>query len=636
MLALLPLLDFMVLFILLLNLCPRWTWRLCFLRSAVVIGAYGILSVELLSLIDGVTLISLILVWLVPLLGIVITIGALWKLNQTLRLPKFTFPTDWFGRISLISIAIILIITAFLAWVTPPQTWDSLNYHMSRVAHWAQNKSIKPFATGIEIQNSIPPGAELGMLHLYILVGGDRLVNFIEWFSMVGSVIAVSFIASRFGASNRGQWLAALFVATLPMGIVQASSSMTDYVVTFWILCAAIEVLILDSDQTNIITMLMASMAAGLSILTKPIAYAYLAPFALFAAISFLRRRLWRPLIIGGILAFAIVGVLNSGHFLRTVQVYGSSFEEDQVSYHTNQVRDIRGLTSNVIRNAALHFGTPSGYVNKTIYLAILQVHRWINLDINDPGTSLGNFKIKGPTTNEVTIGNPIHASILAAIILTIGFWNKKDSKSVIIFSLLNLSAFFLFCLVFKWQLFGSRYHIPFFALMAPVVGIIISHSVSQKIQYAVAATILIGAWPPLMSIQSRPILPDDESRVGSVLVESRQDLYFGNGPYYQDPYIIITERIMDAECESVGLALSGSSAEYLFWVLLGAPRKDLRIEWIVSGTPSARFVDPGFQACAVICDNTCPPEWDKVNSLPLTYHSSGYRLFMGEDSPDG
>ena len=138
------------------------------------------------------------------------------------------------------------------------------------------------------------------------------------------------------------------------------------------------------------------------------------------------------------------------------------------------------------------------------------------------------------------------------------------------------------------------------------------------------------------MSVQSRPILPDDESRVGSVLVESRQDLYFGNGPYYQDPYIIITKRIMDAECESVGLALSGSSAEYLFWVLLGAPRKDLRIEWIVSGTPSARFVDPGFQACAVICDNTCPPEWDKVNSLPLTYHSSGYRLFMGEDSPDG
>ncbi len=88
------------------------------------------------------------------------------------------------------------------------------------------------------------------MLHLYVLAGGDRFVNFIEWFSMVGSVIAVSFIAFRFGAGNRGQWLASLFVATLPMGIVQASSSMTDYVVAFWILCAAIEAFIRIPQNT--------------------------------------------------------------------------------------------------------------------------------------------------------------------------------------------------------------------------------------------------------------------------------------------------------------------------------------------------------------------------------------------------
>lgn len=636
MLALLPLLDFIGLFILLLNLCPRWTWRLCFLRTAVVIGAYGVLSVELLSLIDIITLFSLTLVWSVPLLGIVITIGTLWKHKQTLRLPKFTFPTDWFGRISLISIAIILIITAFLAWVTPPQTWDSINYHLSRVAHWAQNKSLKPFATGIEIQNSIPPGAELGMLHLYVLAGGDRFVNFIEWFSMVGSVIAVSFIASRLGASNRGQRLAALFVAALPMGIVQASSSMTDYVVTFWILCAVAEVLALDMDPPNTITSLMASIAAGLAILTKPIAYAYLLPFAIFAAFSFARKRFWRPFFQGTIIAIGIVGLLNCGYFIRTTQIYGSTFAGDQVSRHANEVLDLRGLTSNVIRNTALHIGTPSAYFNKAIYLVINQAHNWIGLDVDDPRTGHGEFRIKKPTTNEVTIGNPIHALVILVIILIIILRRRNYSQRLIFYSLLSLSSFFIFSFVFKWQLFGSRYHLPFFTLMAPVIGIIISQSTSQKIQYAIAATILIGAWPPLMSIQSRPILPDDEARVGSVLVESRQNLYFGNGPNYQDPYLNITERIMDAGCESVGLALSGGSAEYLFWVLLGAPREDLRIEWIVSGTPSARFVDPDFQACAVICDHTCPPEWDEVNNLPLTHSFSGYRLFLGDNSSDG
>lgn len=635
-LAFLPLLCLISLFVYLGQIRPSWGWRLSFLRAAIISGAYGVLSLEALSVIDAVTQPALVLIWTLPLIALCLGLGILLRRYKRLRIPAFTFPHGGLERLIIIGFVLILAITALVAWLTPPQTWDSLNYHMSRVAHWAQNKSLRPFATGIEIQNSIPPGAELGMLHLYVLAGGDRFVNFIEWFSMVGSVIAVSFIASRLGASSRGQWLAALFVVTLPMGIVQASSSMTDYVVTFWVLCATVEVLALDMDQPNTITSLMASIAAGLAILTKPIAYTYLLPFAIFAAFSLMLKRFWRPFFQGMIIAIGIVGLLNSGYFVRTTQIYGSMFAGDQVSRHANQVLDLRGLTSNVIRNAGLHIGTPSEYINKAIYLVINQAHNWIGLDVDDPRTGHGEFRIKKPTTNEITIGNPIHALTILVIILIIILRRRNYSKRLFFYSLLSLSSFFIFSFVFKWQLFGSRYHLPFFTLMMPVVGIIISQSTSQKIQYAMAATILIGAWPTLMSIQSRPILPDDESRVGSVLVESRQNLYFGNGPYYQDPYLNITERIMDAGCESVGLALSGGSAEYLFWVLLGAPREDLRIEWIVSGTPSARFVDPEFQACAVICDHTCPPEWDEVNNLPLTHSFSGYRLFLGDNSSDG
>jgi hypothetical protein len=62
---------------------------------------------------------------------------------------------------------------------------------------------------------------------------------------------------------------------------------------------------------------------------------------------------------------------------------------------------------------------------------------------------------------------------------------------------------------------------------------------------------------------------------------------------------------------------------------VLGTPRPDLRVEWIVAGTPSARFADPDFAPCAVVCDESCPADWTRIRGLPLTYERADYRLFM-------
>jgi hypothetical protein len=93
--------------------------------------------------------------------------------------------------------------------------------------------------------------------------------------------------------------------------------------------------------------------------------------------------------------------------------------------------------------------------------------------------------------------------------------------------------------------------------------------------------------------------------------------------------YELIAETIVAARCQAVGLMLAGDGAEYPFWVFLGAPRSDVRIEWIVAGTPSARYVDPDFEPCAVVCDRSCPSEWTRVRDIPLHMELSGYRLFL-------
>jgi hypothetical protein len=66
------------------------------------------------------------------------------------------------------------------------------------------------------------PGAELVVLHLYILEGNDRLANFVEWLAMIVCIIGAAKIAADLRATDRGQWIAGVFFATLPR-IAQAA-----------------------------------------------------------------------------------------------------------------------------------------------------------------------------------------------------------------------------------------------------------------------------------------------------------------------------------------------------------------------------------------------------------------------------
>jgi hypothetical protein len=96
-----------------------------------------------------------------------------------------------------------------------------------------------------------------------------------------------------------------------------------------------------------------------------------------------------------------------------------------------------------------------------------------------------------------------------------------------------------------------------------------------------------------------------------------------------EEPYQAIVGRVEEANCSSVGVMLSGDAAEYPLWPFLGEPRGSRRIEWIVAGTPSARYVDPSFEPCAVICDGSCPSDWEDVRGLPLDSQEGALRLYL-------
>jgi hypothetical protein len=527
----------------------------------------------------------------------------------------------------------VLLATAVVALAASPNTWDSLTYHMSRVAHWAQAGSLSHYATGIERQNLMPPGAEIGMLHAYVLAQGDQLVNFPQWLAMAASLVGAGAIARLLGATRVGQLAAAVFVATLPMGIAQATSTMTDYVVALWVLCVAFETLSLvlqgPSERMDVLPL---GLAAGLAILAKPTAFPYLAPFALAVAVVILRRRGVLALLASAGIAVALVLIVNAGYLGRNLATYGNPLgSAGKVDTHSNEIFNGVVIASNLIRNASLHAGTPWPAVNDIVYRGAIWIHLKLGASLTDPRTSVHqDFRIHKPAPDEARSGNPLHAVISLAVALVLGIMIARgDRRALSVMAYLGGVAlsFLILSSVFKFTVFGSRYHLPFFVLLAPVFGYVVGRFRSPWMAVALAVLMLLASREWLLNLHERPLLQDDRGR--SVLTSPRSSLYFVLAERLEEPYRAVVERVVEASCSSVGVMLSGDAAEYPLWPLLGEPRGSRRIEWIVAGTPSARYVDPSFEPCAVICDSSCPGDWEEVRGLPLTRQEGPLRLYL-------
>src|SRR5438093_3864597 len=213
-------------------------WRVSFLAAAVTWGLAVTAMTEALSLFRLITFGWLLALWVglallsAAICAVVSTREKLTALLQFPAIPRFEF---W----CLAAVGAIASMVGLVAFVAPPNNADSMIYHMARVMHWLQNQSVAHYPTSIPKQLYQPPWAEFAITHFQVLSGGDRWANLVQWFSMAGSVIGVSLIARQLGADTRGQVLAAVIAATIPMGILQASSTQNDYVTAFWLVCLA-------------------------------------------------------------------------------------------------------------------------------------------------------------------------------------------------------------------------------------------------------------------------------------------------------------------------------------------------------------------------------------------------------------
>jgi len=612
MLAVLPL-ACLVLFVLL-AASPGRAWREAILDGAVGFGVAATLITEALSLVHGLGFWGLAAAWTVVGGGLA---WLLWRRRGT-PLPPIPRPGAW-DQPQLLVPAAIAVATLLSAVLSAPNNWDSMTYHLGRVVHWLSAGSVEHFPTTILRQLHQPPFADSLLAHLQALSGGDRLAALVQWASLLGCLAGVSLLARRFGASRRVQLLAAAVAATIPMAVLQASSTQNDLVLAFCLVAFADALVRLD-DLKDRRAWLVLGGALGLALLAKGTAYLYALPFLVWLAARILRRRQWRALGLAA-LAAGFTLAIDSGHFVRNVRTYGSPLGPGREGDHRYLVEQVTvgNFFAGPVRNAALHFGLPARARNDRHAAAVGRFVRAFGIDPNDRKTTWeGNdFRIPDLSTHEDWAGNAVHAllalaSLIALTALAFARRKRPDAagwRLALVHAACVLGGFLLFSGLLKWQLWHSRLHTPLFILFSPIVALVVGAIPWRPAPALAGVLLLVLAAPWALCNTSRPLWTKAEfTRNAVVFRHPRDDQYFINRGDQTERYRKAARCIREAGCAQVGLLAGEDDWEDPLWVRLG---KDgpVRIEHLEVRNPSERTpgADPSFRPCALVTIGRTP-----------------------------
>ena len=595
-----------------------------------------------LGLLNRVALASAWLAVGMLLLAVGLRTGALGRAVRELRAVRFTLP-GWEAGL-LAGAAVIVLILLPVALIAPPNNVDSLLYHMSRVMHWAQNGSLRHYATGYHHQLIMPPFAELAILDSRLLVGSDRLANLVQWSSLVGSLVVVSAIARLLGARPVHQILAVVFAATLPLGVLQATSTQNDMVVALWTVCTAYLVFLglkrplLRSERVAL------GLSFGLGLLTKVTFTVYALPLAGLHAIGNLRSLGWRR----GLGSTALVGTLaclmNLPTWARNLDTYGGLYgPPDWMRSNSALIGFVGSLQSSpsrptdlmigilqwpiqrVAQGAALNLLTPSFALNQILWGVL---DRFPSIFDGVVSHSLE----RAAWSHEDTAGNPTHLAVLVITLGALGYGYRswRHHGALLLYVLTVVSGFVLLVMVLSEgvSIFGIRFQLPFFVLASPMVGLILAQPKNPAWHRGAGILLLLSALPYLLFNNTRPIIghPPWPTRVDSVFTATAVDLLFAPNPHALTAYLEVRDSVLGSGCDQVGLRLDSGDLEYQIWWLLDAPQSGVRLESVYTYPSLEHLLDSTFQPCAVIC--TICSDSTELGRLRLTIDRGPVRLY--------
>ena len=301
------------------------------------------------------------------------------------------------GRLAAGLLVLLAGVTLFLALASPPNTDDALVYHLPPVRHWLEQGSVAHYPTPIDRQLRSPPLAAYLRLPLEALTGSDALFGLVQWVFYVLATAQAAGLAWLVAGDARTAWRAAAIAGTLPMAVLQASSTQNDLVVSGYVLGAAAAMATsFASRPAGTSVLMLAGACAGLAALTKGTGL-LLSVLLLLPLVAIARRR--------AAAAVALAALIAAPPLIRNARTFGSALPHPEM----------------VPARAWLDAGAPSRVAGQVWRGVLVQMQPllarrgWLSRVVpaeSDPQTTWTgdvDFLRRTSPRHEDTAGNPLH-----------------------------------------------------------------------------------------------------------------------------------------------------------------------------------------------------------------------------------
>jgi hypothetical protein len=367
-------------------------------------------------------------------------------------------------------VGLIALITACLALGLPQWTIDSQLYHLPRVEQWVQNHCLALFPTSYDLQDFFPPGAELLILQFRLLAGSQVLSGLVQWGALLLGCLAVAGSVRALGGGARAQALGVLAWATLPMAVLQSSTTQSDLAAAAGALLTAYFALRHD-QETEAGWDRWAAAAAGAALMLKGTNYLFIPAFGLWVV---LRRDWGKPQAARLTLLLALAAAPSAPYWCRNLALCGSPL--GTASMHFLKNPSPASVFSNAVKALGDELRCPSESINAGVVEAVGRIHSWTGIPPENPDWIFADipYGFKNYTSlyaswHEDYSGAPLQTLavliLLAAILLRPARWRKG-------YLIAWLSGALLYLLLVRWNVWDTRLHLPFYALAAAPLGL--------------------------------------------------------------------------------------------------------------------------------------------------------------------
>ena len=625
------------------------SFRRSLISAAILIFFFIAVSTEVLGLLNLVNKVGVAGSW-VAFDG---ALAAIWfKLRRIHRLTFRALAQRWLhgardfcrelGPWTVGMLAVLLSITLIVAVVAVPNNQDSLSYHLSRLGYWVQHGNVAHYASHIERSISFSPFSEYVHLHTFLLSGSERYFQLLQWCCLPGILALVSMIIRLFSGSNPALRIALCFAATLPIVVLESMTTQNDLVVAFFIVATAF--FVFDYLKNNHLTSLyLIPLSCATGMFTKGTFLFYVLPFGIYLLGCMLRKPALRRHKFGFVaLSVILTLALNAPFWYRTNAIFGSPVGTIS-SGNQNTFHGPADYVSSLSKHVFLHLGfiSPGNRYNDFLQSQLQNLHTAMGIPLDRPALGMP-FKMNKLNFNEDFAHN-FFGIWLILFSIPLLFFARLPSTAKWYCGLTFLSLP-VFCFFISYQTYGSRLHIPFFLLAAPVVGLVYGAVLPEILKKLLPAFLCLSALPFALLSSAHPLLstkwffekifPPINSalnlniRIDAANLNLKQESVLSAAPgrlFWGDHWPeteVFLQRASALNPQKIGFVFTEASFDYAYQFLLRKSGREFA--HVLVSNPSGALEDPAFQPDVIIAEKSLGPAFD--------YHEKSYRLALESD----